>query len=168
MGHPEDPRPGSDSDDAEPRIRTHGHLGTPEEAALGNRESPSSVLVDVEHLERPWGDEHRWAQGDEYAGTLIRLRRGSQIPLRFHEERDVTVLVLRGSAIVEMGAGVSSLESIDVSAGQAFRIRPGVLHRITAEADLELACVSTPELDDEILVRPPDPTFQVEEGEDEP
>ena len=128
-------------------------MGTPEHAAKVERDSPESIVAQPRRLERPWGHEVIWAETDEYAAKLLHVHVGEGLALRLHEDRDKTMLLLRGEIVLEVGPGVNSLGSVKVREGEAFRIRPGVLHRITAVTAVEMVEASTAELDDVIRVR---------------
>ncbi len=141
------------SSDTSPRREEGGHLGTPEGVGGASGSSPSPILVPPRRIEKPWGHEVLWAETDEYAGKILSVRAGEALSLHFHEERDKTLLLIRGQITLEVGAGVSSLAQVPVREGEAFRIRPGVLHRVTAQTDVEMMEVSTPELDDIVRIR---------------
>ncbi len=53
-----------------------------------------------------------------------------------------------GRATLELGVVGGPLETIEIAAGDAFRYRPGTVHRVTAVDDTVVLEVSTPELDD--------------------
>ena len=53
-----------------------------------------------------------------------------------------------GRASLELGEVGGPLETVEISPGDAFRYRPGTVHRVTAIEDLLVLEVSTPHLDD--------------------
>jgi mannose-6-phosphate isomerase-like protein (cupin superfamily) len=98
--------------------------------------------------EKPWGWELLWAEADEYVGKLIFVRAGEELSLQYHERKDESWLVQEGRARLELGTVGEERETIEIAPGDAFRYRPGTVHRVTALEDLLLLEVSTPYLDD--------------------
>ena len=104
---------------------------------------------DPHTVEKPWGSELIWAVAEDYAGKILFVKEGESLSLQFHREKDESWYVLEGRARVELGkAGEGILEEGVIVAGQAFRFRPGTVHRLTALDDTRILEVSTPQLDD--------------------
>jgi mannose-6-phosphate isomerase len=100
-------------------------------------------------VEKPWGWELVWAETDTYVGKLLFVRAGEALSLQYHEVKDESWLVREGRAVLELGAvGEESLEAVEIAEGDAFRFRPGTVHRVTALEDTLVVEVSTPHLDD--------------------
>ena len=99
-------------------------------------------------VEKPWGWELVWAEADAYVGKLLFVRAGESLSLQYHERKDESWLVQEGRARLELGEVAGDLETIDIQRGDAFRYRPGTVHRVTALEDLLVIEVSTTELDD--------------------
>jgi len=99
-------------------------------------------------VEKPWGWELVWAEADAYVGKLLFVRAGESLSLQYHERKDEAWLVQEGRARLELGDVGGGLETIEIGRGDAFRYRPGTVHRVTALEDLLVVEVSTPELDD--------------------
>ena len=98
--------------------------------------------------EKPWGWELLWAEADEYVGKVIFVRAGEALSLQYHERKDESWLVQEGRARLELGTVGGERETIEIASGDAFRYRPGTVHRVTALEDLVLLEVSTSQLDD--------------------
>lgn len=96
---------------------------------------------------KPWGREVIFAETDRYAGKILHLSPGHSLSLQYHERKDETLFVLEGEVrlLVEVD-GV--MEDRTLKAGEAFRIRPRVKHRLRADRPCVLVEVSSPELDD--------------------
>jgi mannose-6-phosphate isomerase-like protein (cupin superfamily) len=96
---------------------------------------------------KPWGHELIFAETDRYAGKILHLEAGQSLSLQYHERKDETFYVLNGevSLSVEVDGEMTELR---LGAGSAYRVRPGVRHRMRAEAACDLIEVSSPELDD--------------------
>jgi len=104
---------------------------------------------ETERVEKPWGYELIWAVSDVYVGKVLFVRAGHSLSLQFHKLKDESWYVQGGRAELELAdAGQAVLLSEIVSAGAAFRFRPGTVHRVTALEDTTILEVSTPELDD--------------------
>ncbi|HXF97809.1 MAG TPA: hypothetical protein VNJ46_04275 [Gaiellaceae bacterium] len=103
-------------------------------------------------IEKPWGWELVWAEAEQYVGKLLFVRAGEALSLQYHERKDESWLVREGRALLELGPVGGELEAIEIRPGDAFRYRPGTLHRVTALEDTLLLEVSTPHLDDVVRV----------------
>ena len=104
--------------------------------------------VSPRRVEKPWGWELVWAETDAYVGKLLFVRAGESLSLQYHEVKDESWLVHEGRARLELGDVGGELEAIEIAAGDAFRFRPGTLHRVTALEDTLVLETSTPHLDD--------------------
>ena len=102
----------------------------------------------MRRVPKPWGHELVFAENERYAGKILHIEPGHRLSLQYHERKDETLYVLSGEVyvLVEVEGAMRG----DPSSGRArrVRIRPGVRHRMRAEAVCELVEVSTPELDD--------------------
>jgi len=104
--------------------------------------------VSPRRVEKPWGWELVWAETDAYVAKLLFVRAGESLSLQYHEVKDESWLVHEGRARLELGDVGGELEAIEVATGDAFRFRPGTLHRVTALEDTLVLETSTPHLDD--------------------
>ncbi len=101
-------------------------------------------------IEKPWGYELIWAESELYVGKVLFVRAGQALSLQYHERKDEAWLVQKGSGSLELGTvgDPDSRRVIEIGEGDAFRYRPGTIHRITALEDTTILEVSTPHLDD--------------------
>jgi mannose-6-phosphate isomerase len=105
--------------------------------------------VEPRRVEKPWGYELIWADTDFYAGKVLFVRAGHSLSLQFHRRKHESLYIQSGRAKLEFGEpGEGALIEEIVSAGAAFRLPPGTVHRITALEDTTVLEVSTPHLDD--------------------
>ena len=104
--------------------------------------------VSPRRVEKPWGWELVWAETEAYVGKLLFVRAGESLSLQYHEVKDESWLVHEGRALLELGDVGGELEAIEIATGDAFRFRPGTLHRVTALEDTLVLETSTPHLDD--------------------
>jgi mannose-6-phosphate isomerase len=104
---------------------------------------------DPRRVEKPWGWELIWADTEAYVGKILFVRGGHSLSLQYHVLKDESWYVEAGRARVELGnTGDAVLDEAVISPGDAFRFRPGTVHRVTALEDTTILEVSTPHLDD--------------------
>jgi mannose-6-phosphate isomerase len=100
-------------------------------------------------VDKPWGSELIWAETDDYAGKILFVKAGESLSLQYHEVKDESWYVLEGRARLELGlVGEDALDAVEIAGGQAFRFRPGTIHRVTGIEDTRILEVSTAHLDD--------------------
>ena len=107
----------------------------------------------MRRVAKPWGYEIVFAENEKYAGKILHVDAGHALSLQYHERKDETLYVLKGEVTLLVGDGddadkEKTLKEVTLSAGDAYRIRPGVRHRMSATAPCDLVEVSSPELDD--------------------
>jgi mannose-6-phosphate isomerase len=104
---------------------------------------------DPRRVQKPWGWELIWAEAEAYVGKVLFVRSGHSLSLQYHERKDESWYVESGRAKLELGDTGDPVLNVEViSAGMAFRFRPGTVHRVTAIEDTTILEVSTPHLDD--------------------
>jgi mannose-6-phosphate isomerase len=104
---------------------------------------------DPRRVDKPWGWELIWAQAEAYVGKILFVRAGHSLSLQYHVEKDESWYVESGRARVQLGnTGDAVLDEAVISPGDAFRFRPGTVHRVKALEDTTILEVSTPQLDD--------------------
>lgn len=119
-----------------------------------DRLSPNLTLLDrwafePRRVDKPWGYELIWALTDLYCGKLLVVHAGHALSMQFHREKDESWYVLEGRAEIEMAAAGEKVPSSEVvTAGAAFRITPGTVHRVKALEATTILEVSTPQIDD--------------------
>ncbi len=114
-----------------------------------NVNSLDRFAFETRKVEKPWGWELIWAVADQYVGKVLFVAAGHSLSLQFHREKDESWYVQSGRARLELGeVGQAVLNEEVITAGAAFRYRPGTVHRVTALEDTTILEVSTPHLDD--------------------
>jgi mannose-6-phosphate isomerase len=111
-------------------------------AKTGEGESRS-----VRRVAKPWGHELIFAENERYAGKILHLEGGHCLSLQYHERKDETLYVLMGEVALSVEVD-GQMREIRLVAGEAYRVRPGVRHRLYAENPCDLVEVSSPELED--------------------
>lgn len=102
----------------------------------------------MRRVPKPWGHELIFAENNRYAGKILHIESGHRLSLQYHERKDETFYVLNGEVNLTIEQD-GRLREIRLQQGSAYRIPPGVRHRMRAEAGpCDLIEVSSPELDD--------------------
>jgi len=99
-------------------------------------------------VDKPWGHELIWADTDRYVGKILHVAAGHALSLQYHERKDETIHVLRGTMRFQAGPSIEQLADIELAEGQSYRITPGTVHRMVAITDVDILEASTPDLDD--------------------
>lgn len=103
-----------------------------------------ATIFQPQRQEKPWGHEMIFAAIDgKYVGKIIHVNPGQSLSLQYHKEKEETMSVLSGEALVEYGPSADHLVSQRFGAGDTIHLPPGVLHRVTAISDLDFAEAST-------------------------
>jgi mannose-6-phosphate isomerase-like protein (cupin superfamily) len=130
-------------------VRSLAAAGVDDHLSSPNLGGLDRFAFETRRVEKPWGWELIWAHADDYVGKLLFVKAGHSLSLQFHRVKDESWLVQEGRAEIEMGAPGAALTDAEVvSAGAAFRMPPGTVHRVTALEDTLILEVSTPHLDD--------------------
>jgi mannose-6-phosphate isomerase len=109
----------------------------------------SRWAFETRRVEKPWGNELIWAVSEDYVGKVLFVKAGESLSLQYHEQKDESWFVQSGRARLELGThGEESLVESEIGPGDAFRYRPGTVHRVTAIEDITILEVSTPHLED--------------------
>ena len=101
----------------------------------------------VKRVPKPWGYELIFARTDRYVGKILHVNRGESLSLQYHEIKEETLFVVSGELKLTIEVAGDRRELL-LRAGEAFHIRPRMIHRMEAMEDTDVAEVSTPELDD--------------------
>lgn len=98
--------------------------------------------------EKPWGFELLFAHTPKYAGKVIFVKRGHRLSLQYHKEKDETMYLYKGKALIEVEGSDGRLVKSVAEPGYCVRIPPRTKHRLEAVEDTTIFEVSTPELED--------------------
>jgi len=104
-------------------------------------------------VEKPWGYELIWAHTDQYVGKILHVNSGEALSLQYHEVKDETIFLLTGEMKFWAGPSVDELEEVALGAGEAFRVKPGTVHRMEAITECDILEASTPYLDDVVRIQ---------------
>ena len=102
----------------------------------------------VRRVEKPWGHELVVAHTPSYVGKLLHIEPGQALSLQYHERKDETFFVARGSIELQVEED-GKLVSRELREGDSYHVAPPTRHRMIAgAAGCDLFEVSTPELED--------------------
>ena len=105
---------------------------------------PQAEVYRAARQDKPWGHELIFAAiGDKYIGKIIHVSAGQSLSLQYRREKEETISVISGEALIQYGPSADRLTDQQFVAGDTIHLPPGVLHRITAVSDLEFAEAST-------------------------
>ncbi len=114
------------------------------DSAVSPATSGAAEVYQAPRQEKPWGHEVIFAGLDgKYVGKILHITAGHALSLQYHRQKDETMSVLSGAALVEHGPSADALVSQHLGPGDTIHLPPGAVHRITAITDLTLAEVST-------------------------
>lgn len=104
----------------------------------------AAEIVTTPRTEKPWGYERIFATGEHgYVGKLISVDAGEALSLQLHNDKDETISIVSGEALVEHGPIAENLVQQVLTAGDTIHLPPGALHRITAVTDVVFVEAST-------------------------
>jgi mannose-6-phosphate isomerase len=104
----------------------------------------AAEIYQAPRQDKPWGHEIHYAvQDDRYVGKIIHVTAGQSLSLQYHLEKDETISVLSGAALIEYGPVDGALASQHFGPGDTIHLPPRMVHRITAITDLTFAETST-------------------------
>ena len=89
----------------------------------------------MKRVEKPWGHEMIWAVTDRYVGKVLHIKAGQKLSLQYHRQKDETVMVWKGRMEFEHFEDGQPPRKTVLEPGQAFRITPGLRHRMIAIED---------------------------------
>jgi mannose-6-phosphate isomerase len=105
---------------------------------------PQAEIYQAGRQDKPWGHELIFAAVEgRYAGKVIHVTAGHSLSLQYHREKEETISVLAGEALVEYGRASDELAQRRFLPGDTIHLPPGVLHRVTAITDITFAESST-------------------------
>lgn len=99
-------------------------------------------------IKKPWGYELLFAYTPRYLGKILFIKAGHRLSLQYHEQKDETMYIHQGKALLEIEGSDGQLNQSVAQSGYCLRIVPLTKHRLQAIEDTTIFEVSTPELED--------------------
>jgi mannose-6-phosphate isomerase len=129
------------------RLDSGGRTVTPAQngsSAGPSGPGPAAEIYQAPRQDKPWGHEVIFAGIDgKYVGKIIHVTAGHALSLQYHLQKEETISVLSGAALIEHGPSADDLSSQHFGPGDTIHLPPGAVHRITAITDLTFAEAST-------------------------
>lgn len=102
----------------------------------------------MQTVNKVWGHEATIVNNELYCAKFLVIRKGYQTSIHYHKVKDETFYVMEGLVEVMIGNQVdpdlSIVDSILLTPGNIFRVKPGTQHRIKAvEEDIKILEIST-------------------------
>jgi len=105
---------------------------------------PRAEVYRASRQEKPWGYEQIFAAVDgKYVGKIIHVTAGHSLSLQYHREKEETISMLSGEAILQYGPADDELTDLRFTPGDAIHLPAGTIHRVTAITDIVFAEAST-------------------------
>ena len=101
---------------------------------------------------KPWGQELLVAETPEYIGKVLFMRSGGTGAFQYHERKDETFHLFSGRALVEYRDAQGARITVEMAAGESYRVPPRAPHRVEALTDCVFFEASTPVLEDRVTV----------------
>lgn len=116
--------------------------------AVDTSKELESVKKEYENkTDKPWGYEKVLIFTEKYLTKELYLKEGFKTSLHYHNDKDETMYILSGSGYIEFEDRKEYFSKDD-----SIRIQPGVVHSIVANENTILHEVSTPYLDDTVII----------------
>jgi quercetin dioxygenase-like cupin family protein len=97
-------------------------------------------------VEKPWGYELIFTPPQKpYTGKILHVRAGKRLSLQWHDEKQETIMLLRGRAILLADDANRTLAEIEMEPGKGYSNVPGQRHRLIAIEDSDFVEASLPE-----------------------
>ncbi len=105
---------------------------------------PHAEVYRAARQDKPWGYEQIFAAVEgKYVGKIIHVRAGHSLSLQFHRNKDETISLISGEAVIQYGASDSDLTDLKFGPGDTIHLPAGAVHRVTAITDIVFAEAST-------------------------
>lgn len=119
-------------------------MNSAQDATAGTAPVAQAEVYRAARQDKPWGHELIFAAvAGKYIGKVIHVNAGQSLSLQYHKEKEETISVMSGEALVQYGSSADQLTDRRFVAGDTIHIPAGVLHRITAISDIDFAEAST-------------------------
>jgi mannose-6-phosphate isomerase len=105
---------------------------------------PAATVYEAPVQPKPWGREVIFAAVEgRYVGKLIHVTAGHSLSTQYHRQKEETITLVSGEAVVEHGPDAEHLTATRFGPGDTIHLPPGVVHRIEAVTDIVFAECST-------------------------
>jgi mannose-6-phosphate isomerase-like protein (cupin superfamily) len=112
-------------------------------------------MSQVRYVTKPWGQEEIWAHTPNYAGKILYINPNSKLSLQYHNQKEETIRVLKGTLYLHHQTPDSEALTITrMVEGDVYHVPVGRIHRFEAREEyVEIIEVSTSQLDDVVRLQ---------------
>ncbi len=97
-------------------------------------------------VRKPWGKEILYVPENlERVGKILFIDAAKRLSLQIHSEKEETLCLFSGKALLWMGKSQDSMKKIDMLPYCGYTVEPGTIHRIESLDDSVILEVSGPE-----------------------
>jgi len=90
----------------------------------------------VVNVEKPWGYELIFTPPEKgYCGKILHVTAGKRLSLQYHDQKEETIMLLRGKALLLCDNEQHEIEEIAMEQGKGYSNVPGQRHRLYALED---------------------------------
>ena len=121
-----------------------GSVISAQEASAPSEAGPQAEVYQAPRQDKPWGHERIFAAVEgKYAGKIIHVNAGQSLSLQYHEDKDETIFMLSGAAMIQYGPIDGELTERRFGPGDTIHVPATIVHRVTAITDIVFAEAST-------------------------
>lgn len=103
--------------------------------------------LDMKFVEKPWGWESHICNSEKYCGKKMFVKQGRWLSFHHHELKDEVLFVDSGRIWLTYGSDEKDFACLEMKAGFAYHIEPGLKHQIQAIEDTIIFEFSTQHFD---------------------
>ncbi len=97
-------------------------------------------------VQKPWGKEVLYVPENlDRVGKILFIDANKRLSLQIHSEKEETLCLFSGKALLWLGKDKNSLEKIDMATYSGYTVEPGTIHRIESLENSVILEVSSPE-----------------------
>jgi quercetin dioxygenase-like cupin family protein len=97
---------------------------------------------------KQWGYEIWYVNNEKYCGKKLFIRQGKYCSFHLHRIKEETLLV-EGRILMAYGYDLEAITTVELNTGQAFHIKPGLVHQMYAVEDTFITEFSTQHFDED-------------------
>lgn len=103
----------------------------------------------MEYVPKRWGFEIWICNNEKYCGKKLFIRQGKYCSFHWHEIKDEVLFIDSGRIWMNYKEPDGVIQYIEMYAGQAFHVKPGVIHQMHAVEDTMILEFSTQHFDED-------------------
>jgi len=122
----------------------------------GGRAMGRILPSDMKYVSKAWGYEVHIVNTEKYCGKILFIRNSRKCSFHYHKLKDEVLYVTKGTCRFKIHDPSVHTEgcfdTFDLKAGEAWHVKPGLIHQMTAiDGDVEIFEVSTQHFDEDSI-----------------